>query len=43
VKTPTVKSVAGNDLTVVSSNAKNIYRQIEQDQKQESISQRDGW
>ena len=33
VKIPTVKSVAGADLTVVSSDAKDIYREIEQDQK----------
>jgi hypothetical protein len=43
VKIPTVKSVAGADLTVVSSLAKDIYREIEQDQKQEAISKRDEW
>jgi hypothetical protein len=43
VKIPTVKSVAGADLTVVSSAAKSIYRDIEQDQKQEAISKRDDW
>jgi hypothetical protein len=43
VKIPTVKSVAGADLTVVSSSAKEIYREIEQDQKQEAISKRDEW
>jgi len=43
VKIPSVKSVAGTDLTVVSSSAKNIYRDIEQDQKQEAISKRDEW
>ncbi len=43
VKIPTVKSVAGTDLTVVTSSAKNIYREIEQDQKQEEISKRDDW
>jgi hypothetical protein len=43
VKIPTVKSVAGSDLTVVSSSVKNIYREIEQDQKQEAISKRDEW
>jgi hypothetical protein len=43
VKIPTVKSVAGSDLTVVSSSAKNIYHEIEQDQKQEAISKRDEW
>jgi len=41
VKIPTVKSVAGTGLTVVSSLAKNIYREIERDQKQEEISKRD--
>ncbi len=43
VKIPTVKSDAGAGLTVVSSAAKNIYREIEQDQKQEAISKRDEW
>jgi hypothetical protein len=43
VKIPTVKSVAGTDLTVVSSTAKNIYHDIEQDLKKESISKRDEW
>lgn len=43
VKIPTVKSVAGSDLAVVSSSAKNIFREIDQDQKQESISKRDEW
>ncbi len=33
VKIPTVKSVAGSDLTVVSSCVKDIYREIEQYQK----------
>ena len=43
VKIPTVKSVAGADLTVVSSSAKDIYREIEEDLKKESISKRDEW
>ena len=43
VKIPTVKSVAGSDLTVVSSSAKDIYRKIEHDQKHEAISKREGW
>jgi hypothetical protein len=43
VKIPTVKSVAGTDLTIVSSMAKNIYQEIEKDQKQEAISKRDEW
>lgn len=43
VKIPTVKSVAGADLTVVSSAAKDIYREIEKDQKQEALGKRDEW
>ena len=43
VKIPTVESVAGTDLIVVSSSTKNIYREMEQDQKQEVISKRDDW
>jgi hypothetical protein len=43
VKLPSVRSVAGSDLMVVSSLAKNIFLEIEQDQKQESISRRDEW
>ena len=43
VKIPTLKSVAGSDLSVVSPSARNIYREIEEDQKQEAISKRDEW
>ena len=43
VKIPTVKSVAGTDLTVVSSSAKDIYRKIDEDLKKEAISKRDEW
>jgi hypothetical protein len=43
VKIPTVKSVAGADLAFVSASAKNIYREIGQDQKQEAISKRGEW
>ncbi len=43
VKIPTVKSVAGIDLTVVSPAAKNIFHDIGQDQKQEAMSKRDEW
>ena len=43
VKIPTVKSVAGIDLTVVSPAAKNIFEDIGQNQKQEAISKRDEW
>ncbi len=41
VKVPTVKSVAGAGLIVVSSSAKNIYQEINEDEKKESISKRD--
>jgi len=43
VKVPTVKSVAGTDLTVISSVTKNIYREIDEGLKKESVSKRDEW
>ena len=43
VKIPTVKSDVGAGLTVVSSAAKSIYREIEEDLKKESTSKRDEW
>ena len=43
VKIPTVKSVASSNLMIVSSSAKNIYREIAQGQKKESVSKRDEW
>ena len=43
VKIPTVKSDASAGLTVVSSAAKSIYREIEEDLKKESTSKRDEW
>jgi hypothetical protein len=43
VKIPTIKNVAGADLTVISYDAKNIYHDIEQDLKKESMSKRDEW
>jgi hypothetical protein len=43
VRIPAVKSVAGTNLTVVSSTARDIYREIEQDQKKEAISTRERW
>jgi hypothetical protein len=43
VKIPTVKSDAGAGLTVVSSAAKSIYREIQDDLKKESTSKIDEW
>jgi len=43
VKIPTVKTDAGVGLTVVSSAAKSIYREIEEALKKESTSKRDEW
>lgn len=43
VKIPTVKSIASTSLTIVSSSAKNFYREIARDQKKESMSKRDEW
>jgi hypothetical protein len=43
IKIPIVKSIAGTDLTVVLNSDKNIYREIEEIMKKESISKRDEW
>jgi hypothetical protein len=43
VKIPTVKPDASAILTVVSSAAKTIYHEIEEDLKKESTSKRDEW
>jgi hypothetical protein len=43
LKFPPLKSVAGSDPIVISSSKKYIYREIEQDQKQEAIRKRDEW
>lgn len=43
VKIPTVKSVAGSDLLVISSTAKDIYSEIDESQRKESINKRDQW
>jgi hypothetical protein len=43
VKIPTLKSIAGSDLTVISSTTNDIYKEIEQDQRKESIAKRDQW
>ena len=43
LKIPTVKRVAGNDLLIVSSSTKAIYREIEEDKKRESTSSQDKW
>jgi hypothetical protein len=43
IKIPTVKSSARTNLDVVSSKAKNIYKEIDEDQKKESLSKRDEW
>jgi hypothetical protein len=38
-----VKSVAGSGLIVVSSSAKSICQEINEDEKKESMSKRDDW
>jgi hypothetical protein len=43
IKIPTVKSVAGADLSVVSDSEKEIYREIEENMKREEASKRDEW
>jgi hypothetical protein len=41
IRIPTVKSVAGTDLTVVSSEEKDVFTEIEQNMKKEQFSCRD--
>jgi hypothetical protein len=43
IKVPTVKSVAGKDLVVVSQSEKDIYREIDEYTRQEAVSKRDNW
>jgi hypothetical protein len=43
VKIPTVKKVAGSDLIVISSSAKTIYSEIDENQRKESNNKRDQW
>ena len=43
VKVPTVKSVAGKDLAVVSEPKKIVFRELEKTIKKEQLSKRDDW
>ena len=43
IKIPIVKSFGGMDLAVVYESDKNIYREIEETMKKESVSKRDEW
>ena len=43
IKIPIVKNVEGEDLVVVSDSDKNVYREIEETMKKESVSKRDEW
>ncbi len=43
VKVPSVKSIAGTDLAVVSESEKDIYLGIEKTMKKEQLSKRDDW
>jgi len=43
VQVPSVKSIAGTDLAVVSESEKDIYRGIEKTMKKEQLSKRDDW
>jgi hypothetical protein len=43
VKIPTVKSVAGNGLSVVLPNVKGIYAEMTKESKKEALSKRDNW
>ncbi len=43
VLVPTVKSVAGTDLSVVSESEKDIYREIDKTLRKEQLNKRDNW
>ena len=43
VKVPSVKSVAGADLAVVSESEQDLYRDIEKTTKKEQLNKRDDW
>jgi hypothetical protein len=43
VRVPIVKRVVGADLVIVSEKEKNIYREMEDSAKKETVSKRDGW
>jgi hypothetical protein len=43
IKVPTVKSIAGADLAVVSESDKDIYRKIDENIRKEAVSKRDNW
>jgi hypothetical protein len=43
IRIPAVKSFGGTDLVVVSESDKNIYREIQEATKRESITKRDQW
>jgi hypothetical protein len=43
IKVPIIKNVAGADLAIISDTEKNIYREIEKEMKEESVSRRDNW
>jgi len=43
IRIPIVKRIAGTDLAILSNAEKDIYREIEETMKKESISKRDEW
>ena len=43
VKVPIMKTAAGVDLPIVSDSEKEIYREIEENMKKETVSKRDEW
>ena len=43
IKVPSVKSVVGADLAVVSESEKDLYRDIEKTTKKEQLNKRDDW
>lgn len=43
IRVPTVKSIAGTDLAIVTDSQKSIYRELEENNKKEMFSKRDEW
>jgi hypothetical protein len=43
IRVPVIKSAAGADLAIITDSERSIYREIEKDMKEESVSRRDHW
>ncbi len=43
IEIPIIKSVAGKGLAIISKHEKSIYREIEKEMKEDTVSKRDSW